>query len=308
MIRLLNVGYRNLHPRFGWYEVVEQIDSQNYIVRFDNTGYQYRCSKYHILDNYVCDKSSSYFHQIGEEYFHPVYGKYVIVEILKGKKAIIEFENTKYKCEATICNIRNKRVKDVMCPIIYGVGYIGEQRTITKQLSESEAYTCWRNMIKRCYDPNEHIKHPTYKDCKVCDEWLCFINFLNWFNAYYKDGWQLDKDILIKGNKIYSPDTCCFVPSEINSLFTKRQNHRGNTPIGVKCCKAERRFKECYKASFTRDTTKVYLGSFKTQDEAFNAYKTAKEQYIKEIADKYKDQLESRTYEALYNYKVEITD
>lgn len=99
-----------------------------------------------------------------------------------------------------------------------------------------------------------------------------------------------------------------FVPCEINSLLTKRQNHRGNTPIGVKHCKAKRRFQDYYKASFTKGNEKVYLGSFKTEEEAFQAYKVAKETWIKEVANKYKDKLEQRVYNALMKYEVEITD
>ena len=308
MVRLLEVGYRNQHPKYGWYEVIEKVDSTYYIVKFDNTDYQYPCSKYHILKNYVCDKRNSFFHQIGEEYFHPIYGKYTIIEILKGKKAIIEFENTKYRYETTIGNIKNNRVKDVMCPVICGVGYIGEQSINTQRVSKSEAYKSWHNMIKRCYSEELYKNHPTYKDCEVCKEWRCFSNFKKWFDEHYVEGWHLDKDILVKGNKVYSPETCCFVPCEINSLFTKRQNYRGEYPIGVIYCPASKRFKECYKATFTSETKKIYLGIFRTPNEAFNAYKVAKEQYIKEAADKWKDQLEPRVYEAMYNYKVEATD
>ena len=140
MERLLEVGYRNQHPKFGWYEVVEKVDNTYYIVKFDNTGYQYSCSKYHILDNHVCDKRNEFFHQVGEEYEHEIYGKYKIVEILKGKKAIIEFEKTKYRCDCTIDNIRNKRVKDPFYPIICGVGYIGQQRDLSTRKSKGESY------------------------------------------------------------------------------------------------------------------------------------------------------------------------
>lgn len=308
MERLLEVGYRNQHPKFGWYEVVEKVDNTYYIVKFDSTDYQYSCSKYHILDNHVCDKRNEFFHQVGEEYEHEIYGKYKIVEILKDKKAIIEFEKTKYRCEYTIDNIRNKRVKDPLHPIICGVGYIGQQRDLSTRKSKGESYKCWRNMITRCYDLEIHKKHPTYADCEVCNDWHNFTIFDKWFNENYKPNWCLDKDILIKGNREYSPQTCCFVPCEINSILTKRQNHRGNTPIGVKYCKAKRRLKDCYKASFTKGNEKVYLGSFKTEEEAFQAYKVAKEAWIKEVANKYKDSLEPRVYDALMKYEVEITD
>lgn len=308
MERILVIGYRNEHPRYGWYEVLDKIDNTYYLVRFDKTGYKYKCSKYHILDNHVCDKSNNFFHQVGEEHEHPIYGKYKITKILKGKKAIIEFEKTKYSCECSINNIINHRVKDVKWPIICGIGYIGRSKDYINKRKKSYAYTCWANMIRRCYDEKIQCKRPTYSQCTVCDEWHCFIEFEKWFNKNYIQDWCLDKDILFKGNKIYSPATCCFVPNEINSLFTKNQRHRGNTPIGVMYCKPQRRFKECYRAVICKGNTKVHLGCFKTAEEAFNAYKVAKEEWIKDIANKWKDKLDPRVYAAMCNYQVEMTD
>ena len=308
MERFLETGYRNQHPKFGWYEVVEKVDNTYYVIKFDNTGYQYSCSKYHILDNHVCDKRNKFFHQIGEEYEHPIYGKYKIIELLKEKKAVIEFEKTKYQCQCTICNIIKNHVKDAMFPIVCGIGYIGEQRNLIDRKSKKNAYTCWRNMIQRCYSKRMHDKHPTYINCEVCKDWHCFVEFEKWFNENYKKGWCLDKDILKKGNQIYSPETCCFVPNEINTLFTKRQNHRGNTPIGVIYCKERRGFKECYKVLFTKGSKKTYIGCFKTAEDAFQAYKKSKEDWIKELANKYRDKLDKHVYNALIEYEVNIND
>lgn len=79
---------------------------------------------------------------------------------------------------------------------------------------------CWVRMIRRCYDKQSCCS--SYSKCKVCDDWLIFTNFASWYKEHYVEGWQLDKDILAKGEKIYSPETCCFVPLEINSIFTSR--------------------------------------------------------------------------------------
>lgn len=157
-------------------------------------------------------------------------------------------------------------------------------------------YIKWRGMLERCYSKRSLIKNKSYSDCFVNKEWHLLSNFKKWFDKHYIEGWQIDKDILVKGNREYSPYKCCFVPQEINELFTKREN-RGH-PVGV-CVRKGR-----YIAQL-RDT---HLGVFNSQEEAFFAYKEAKEKRIKEIADKWKEQLEPRVYEALYNYKVEITD
>ena len=116
--------------------------------------------------------------------------------------------------------------------------------------------------------------------------------------------WVLDKDILVKGNKVYSPQTCCFVPQEINVLLTNCRKRRGECPIGVSFIKAKQKFS----VSLAYDGKNKTIGHFDNPLEAFNAYKKAKELRIKELADKWKEQLEPRVYEALYNYKVEITD
>lgn len=307
--RTIEVGYRSQHPKYGWFEVIAVPKSDRGVIRFDETGYEYEASKYHILDGYVRDRRHPTFHQVGESYVHPIYGEYHIVELIKGKKAIIEFSNTGFRCVQTISNIKNKRVKDAHAPIVCGVGYMGANKDLILAPSKTPAYFAWSNMIHRCYSDDIQKKRPTYRDCSVCEAWKCFSTFKEWFDKQiYFQGWMLDKDILIKGNKVYSPETCCFVPVEINSLFTKRQNFRSELPIGVKLCKAQRRFKECYKASVSQNDNKSYVGTFKTPEEAFNAYKAAKEAWIKQVADKWRDMLDPKVYEALYNYEVEITD
>lgn len=184
---------------------------------------------------------------------------------------------------------------------VYGVGINDYDGSTVKLLS----YSKWNNMLMRCYDRNYHKKKPTYSDCFVCDEWLLFSNFKKWFDEHYIDGYVLDKDILIKGNKVYSPDTCCFVPSALNSLLTKRDFHRGSYPIGVQKPPRGR-----FLASIHINGKTTKIGRFDTIEEAFAAYKQAKEKHIKEVAQSYfdKGEIAEHVYKALMNYKVEITD
>lgn len=236
--------------------------------------------------------------------FSNKYGEYKILELLPYKKAKIRFSETGYECIATINNIIHKRVKDAFKPISHGVGFIGSQRVYGVNMKRTIAYQTWDNMISRCYDKRLHSKHQTYKHCAVCNEWHNFTIFKEWFDKNYVDGWCIDKDILIKSNKLYSPQSCCFVPNEINVLFTKRQNCRGELPIGVQYSESKKR----YKAAFTKGGEKSFLGYYPTPEEAFQAYKKAKEAWIKEVANKWKDKLAPNVYEALMKYEVEITD
>ena len=171
--------------------------------------------------------------------------------------------------------------------------------------SHTNAYSHWRNMLVRCFDKEYMVCRPTYSDCTVCQEWLLFSNFKKWYDQFNYENYHLDKDILVKGNKHYSPDTCCLVPQEINTLLTKRQGCRGRQPIGV--CYIKRSGK--YSATIHK-MRNVHLGFFDTPEEAFQAYKSAKEQYVKERATKYfqEGKITHRVYQALMEYQVEITD
>lgn len=170
------------------------------------------------------------------------------------------------------------------------------------RLLHMHAYSHWRGMMERCYSDKGHKKRPSYQQCNVCDEWRLFSNFIPWFYAHHKEGWHLDKDILIKGNKTYSPQNCCFVPSEINGLFAKCDAIRGDMPIGVQFIDG------VYVASMRKNKKKIYLGRYKDALSAFIRYKQAKEEWIKQVADKYKDCIAPNVYEALYKYKVDISD
>lgn len=184
---------------------------------------------------------------------------------------------------------------------IEGVG-TNDVNECVKKSNLTLCYAAWASMLRRCYNESVLKQNPTYKGCSVCEEWHKFSSFRAWWDERHVEGWHLDKDILVKGNKVYSPETCCFVPREINNLFVKKTRCRGPYPIGVSMAFGR------MKAKISRHGKYVSLGYFDTPEEAFCAYKEAKETYIREVADIWKNKLDPRVYEALYNYKVEITD
>ena len=205
---------------------------------------------------------------------------------------------------------------NIKCPYeprYYGVGYLGEGEYKVRENGKLHRYyIIWHDMLKRCYDPKVHERHPTYKGCEIENYLLNFQHMGEWIkdNYYEVPGEQmcLDKDILCKGNKVYSRETCIFVPQRINKLFTKRDNSRGSDPIGVSDLPSGN-----YRVFCNNGYGKqIPLGTYSTKEEAFQVYKQYKEKVIKEVIDSYEGKIQepfySRLREAMYNYKVEIDD
>lgn len=235
-----------------------------------------------------------------------------IVEYVTNKEIYIKFLGYQNIIKATYNNFKNGRISNPFSKTVKGIGYLGVGKYKTKEFGkETKVYSTWKHMISRCYDKNRHsnsFNDRVYKDVVVCEEWHNFQNFGEWFdrNYYEIEGemMELDKDILLKGNKIYCQQFCVFVPKSINSIFTNATKNRGEHPIGV--WKHKNRF-ECGCRNIFKNK-QVFLGSFLTPDQAFQAYRDYKEKYIKEVAEHYKDKIPKKLYEAMYKYEVEITD
>ena len=208
------------------------------------------------------------------------------------------------------------KTKNKLTPTVYGIGYvgIGKHKTTGIDGKKTKCRTYWGNIMQRCYDDKKQQKMPTYKGCYVSEEWHNFQNFADWYEKnYYEipgEKMCIDKDILVKNNKIYSADTCIFVPERINQIFIKRQNDRGNCPIGVRerCRKTGAKYEARCNVYKDGKAKNIYLGLYNTKNEAFQVYKEFKETYIKQVADEYKDKIPEKLYNALYDYKIEIDD
>ena len=202
---------------------------------------------------------------------------------------------------------------------VYGIGVKGVKYPAKIDGKTTKEYDAWTGMLRRCYDKKWKMKHPSYKDVICCDEWLLFENFYEWLHTqknfeqwYNGTRWVVDKDILFKGNKVYSPNNCCLVSHDVNTLFTKRDRDRGDYPIGV--CYNKLINKYVAKLSMNIVRKKKYeriLGTYPTPEDAFYlGYKPSKEAYIKRIAqEEYeKGNITEKCYNAMMNYQVEITD
>ena len=188
--------------------------------------------------------------------------------------------------------------------VIMGVG-INDIKDVNRH---EKAWVAWRGMLQRCYCKATTERHPTYTGCEVCEEWHYYSVFREWFysQSHTGIGYDIDKDILCKDNKLYSPETCCLVPHRINCLLEKNQGQRGELPIGVYYDRQQNK----YCSSIHINGTCQFLGRFDTQEDAFYAYKRVKEAYISLVAAIHytNGYIDKRVYDALVNYEVQITD
>lgn len=242
---------------------------------------------------------------IGSEFCSNKFGMFKIVDYCGNNKFLIEFDVTGYRSVEYRSNILKGNVKDYLQPTVYGFGVSGKKYDKTDNIGKFlKQYDLWQGMIRRCYSNN---KPKSYENCTVSDYFKYYCNFYDWCNeqvGFKVQGFEIDKDLLMKGNKEYHENLCVFIPNEINTFLTNRRNHRGIYPIGVK----KKSKNESYQSSISKKGRIYHLGYFNTPEEAFYAYKKAKEDYAKELAYKWKDQIDPRAFEALMNYEVDIND
>ena len=235
-------------------------------------------------------------------------GDFKILKYNDSKNVEIQFLTTGYRKVAEMKEVRNGGIKDPYAPSVYGVGILGIKYPSTINGVNTKEYALWNHMLERCYSNTYKKKYTTYEGCEASENFKSFEYFYEWCHrqvGFGNQGWHLDKDLLTKGDKVYSENTCVFLPQEINKVLTKREVSRGNHLIGVYWCNT----KKVFVARVNKNKGKQeYLGRFKTEIEAFNAYKVAKEAFVKEQANKWKDKIDIRAYNALMKYEVNIDD
>ena len=235
------------------------------------------------------------------------FGYLLITRYVSSREVYSKFIDTGYEVKTTMQQLLKGNINDRLKPTVFGVGVIGECLTVDSCGNRLKEYQVWKGMLERCYSDKFQAKKPTYKGCIVSENFVCYPYFKKWCNkqiGFDQVGWHLDKDILIKGNKVYSEDTCCFVPQEINSLLVRSNATRGKYPLGVSYLTRLGMFE----ASVSLGGRNKRIGRFYNAQEAFYAYKEVKESYIKEVANKWKDRIDPRVYNALMSWNIEITD
>jgi len=204
--------------------------------------------------------------------------------------------------EVELSHLRRRNIRNPYFPSIYGVACMGVGKYFSRNKGESgmdSAYRHWFSMLARVYK-----KEKGYEDCKIAEEWLNFQNFAEWWysNPHHVNSfWCLDKDLLRGENRysLYSPETCCIIPKEINSAI--RSKSSGNKLlIGVSKTPSNKFVAQIN----TGNEKSPYLGTFETKEEAFKAYADAKTSHLKVLAEKWRDVISEGVYFALLNYEV----
>lgn len=181
--------------------------------------------------------------------------------------------------------------------LVFGVGVNDADYHVSPKINGKQVrckiYSTWVDMLRRCYDGLYLNKYPSYIDCTVCQEWLIFSGFRLWMEKQDYIGKHLDKDILIHGNKIYSPTTCLFVSSRVNLLLTDSFSSRGALKVGVCMVRSG------YQAKVHNNDIHEYIGTFKTEVLASNAYIKRKAEIIRAVSC---EQIDERLSIGLNNY------
>lgn len=213
-----------------------------------------------------------------------------------------------YEMVITKRRLYSRKLQNPYLRAFQGVGYIGvgEYPTSVNGLTTKE-FSTWGSLFNRSYSEKYISKKPTYSACSVDDRWHNFQNFAAWTVnqvGWGLEDWQIDKDLLLKGNKVYGPDTCVMLPRKLNMLTVLRSSARGTTPIGVFINPTP----SMYTGQFKDLSGRKYSKNFPQVEDAFHFYKTGKEVVLKEAAELYKELIDPKAYQALLAWEVSIED
>lgn len=284
----------------GDFEVISGKLNGKYQIRFIETGYEVWARPTEVRNGKIKDKSYLNKYKDGSSFETLNHGPFVVVKYTNAANILVEFTETGYRTNTCVSYIESGKIGDRLRPSTCGVGFIGVGEYDNK--THKKLYCRWNGMLRRGYSV-EH-KNGCYSDVTVCDEWNNFQVFAKWATkqiGYDLNGWELDKDILVRGNKVYCPEACCFLPKRINSLLIKSGEYKSNGMLaGVRQHKITGR----YIASYRGINSERY--SFETTDlqtaEAW--YRHGKQSVVKAVANMYKNEICVEAYNALMVWEV----
>lgn len=189
--------------------------------------------------------------------------------------------------------------------LVQGVGVNDiDDKTVDKNRNRCIAYMKWKTMINRVYGKKALERNKNYVGMSCSEDFLLLSKFKAWYNnqiGAYQNGFELDKDLLTIGCKVYSEDTCCLIPKEVNLFMIARaKSSNRNLPTGVTYHKPTKKFKALLNVNGKRTT----LGTFSNPDDAFSCYRENKVAQAKKLAEKWEGLVDDKVYQALLSYDV----
>ena len=304
-IKSYRVGEEKLNTHGDKMKIIKYNGTYDIDIEFEN-GFIRRCVTYTDFKRGALI-NVDYSKRIGEVRYNSYRSKITVMDYKDSNNVHIQFDNG-YKDVVTWSSFNKGSIKSPYCKSLIGVGYVGEG----EYTYDDQWYDYWSAMIERVTLKNNGFLR-TYADVIMCREWYNYQVFADWAKENYYEvqdlPMDLDKDILVKGNKVYSPETCVFTPHIINALFIKADKSRGDLPIGVYWHERDQEYRaQCSCITDSGKRKNKWLGGYNNPIDAHLAYKKFKESHIKGMADKYKEYLPDKLYKALYEYRVDITD
>lgn len=241
-----------------------------------------------------------YDYYVGSKHQNHHGSEFIILEDKTDSVYIQWCDSFKYREEIPKHLLPKAFFRNPYAPSVKGVGYRGVGPHIASIHGVSTSVDkCWRNLITRTSCEKHKLSHPYHSENSICEDWKCFQTFGDWHIDHYRPGYEIDKDLLIRDNRHYSPETCVFLPKELNTLIMRGKTGRGEQPPGVFLDK---------NGYYIAKACGVFLGSYGNPDAAFMAYKVYKEKRAKELSFHYKSRLDPRAFDALQEYTVSIDD
>ena len=242
--------------------------------------------------------------KVGDTFLTKRCGICTVIEYVSYVEVYVKFEDGNI-VKTRVQSLGKGHCRNLNSKLVLGVG-INDMLGAEKTKEFIKQRQMWFGVLQRCFSIKLLERRPTYKNCKVSESWLWLSNFIKDIKSienYEKslnEGWQLDKDLLSNEGKLYSKDTCCFIPRSLNLVLSSYPKKLNGLPKGVKLSKGGRYF-----AILQKEGNQIFLGSYDSVEEASRVYNIAKKEYLLNIADSVKDVVPENVYKALVNFNLE---
>ena len=237
----------------------------------------------------------------GETYVNNSGDEYTITAVTSSNNIAIRYNDLhQYECITTAKHIREGRLKNPYAPSVHVVGYMGVGPYVASiNRTKTLEYHIWSGILERCYSANRSVNHQTYLNCRVCNEWHNFQIFAHWYVTHpdYGKGYDIDKDVMVPGNTLYSPSTCCMLPSVINKALVGRHDTR-ELPTGVYYNTNKTR----YVVKLRKNNEMIHGGTYDDPILAGQIYHALKSEYLSELANAWREHIQPDVYFKLINW------